>query len=105
MSHYLQHYDLFWLKAKRTENWFPNKVITEEKNKTDSNTCPIIWKVFVHNLSHLCLVRVKDGRFEVKDHVQHGGLSRQGRAAVLGQRVCRDLRSTQPPKEAAVGDI
>lgn len=79
------------LKAKRTQSWFPNRIIPEDK-ETNGDTCPVVWKVLVHNLSHFRLMGVKNGRFKVEGHVQHGGLSGQGRAAVFWQRICGDLQ-------------
>lgn len=57
------------------------------------NLCiyPVIWEVFVHNLSHFGLLVVKDFRIKVQDDVEHAGLCSQGGGAVLGEGVGRDL--------------
>lgn len=57
------------------------------------NLCiyPVIWEVFVHNLSHFGLLVVKDFRIKVEDDVEHAGLCGQGGGAVLGEGVGRDL--------------
>lgn len=57
------------------------------------NLCiyPVIWEVFVHNLSHFGLLVVKDFRIKVEDDVEHAGLCGQGGGAVLREGVGRDL--------------
>ena len=52
---------------------------------------PVVGEVFVHYLSHLCLLALQDVGGEVEDHVEHGRLGGQGRAAVLGIGVDGDL--------------
>lgn len=54
-------------------------------------TYPVIWEMFVHNLSHFGLLVVKDFRIKVQDDVEHAGLCSQGGGAVLGEGVGRDL--------------
>ena len=93
---------LTWPLGNRPKEWksqFSNARTIEKKTKTNSHTCPIIWKVFIHDLSHLCLMGVKNGRFKVENDVEHGGLGRQGRAAVLRQRVRRDLQCGEDTQE------
>lgn len=87
-----------WVIGQRTEK--PMHSLQRKQNKTNSDTCPIIWKVFIHDLPHLRLLGVKNGRFEVENDVEHGGLGGQGCAAVLRQRVRGDLRGGETP----VGD-
>ena len=47
--------------------------------------------MFIDNLAHLCMLRMKDIWSKVENDIEHAGLCREGRAAVLWQWVGRDL--------------
>ena len=56
-----------------------------------SRAYPVVREMFVDDLAHDRLLRVKDVRREVQDDVEHARLRGEGSASLLRQRVRHDL--------------